>query len=212
MNVAVVTWFDQTYDYNRYLHSINQQYCDYYGYNFIHSSDKTTTHLKPHWEKINIIKHALDKHDYVIWIDGDAHLQQDVDILNLIDLHFDINISYDNCLVDTKPQVSHQVNTGVIGVKNTQWSREILNVWNQLGPEASAAYSESQNFNFVWNDQGAFRWMMLKNIKQILEHIYIHKYGKLQCFSNIIVPGSCVMHYAGDIGKQNLLKQINKRV
>ena len=125
------------------------------------------------------------KYDYVIWIDADAHfyvdrgpitdvidMYKDRDIILSQDLnisaqfrHWVCNVQYPNGVlppqwsvprVQTPDNLEHEINTGIMIIKNTQNMLDIVNWWLQRGIELPW----EQSLLSAW-DQGVLRNMWL---------------------------------------------------
>ena len=80
------------------------------------------------WNKIPAILYLLNntKHEYIIWIDIDA-------VFNRLDINFSKYYKkYDKSMILCKDiQKKHKFNSGVMIIKNNNWSKKIFNdTWN----------------------------------------------------------------------------------
>lgn len=102
---------------------VNLAYARRHGYAFEHIVKPSTT-LMPQWEKVRVLRDALDSYEAVFWIDSDAAfnqhetslerwLQSDADIVGCTDV----------------PNGPYSINTGTLLVKRTPWTRMFLEVW-----------------------------------------------------------------------------------
>tara|TARA_Y100000389_G_C17360468_1_gene463471 strand:- start:66 stop:890 length:825 start_codon:yes stop_codon:yes gene_type:complete len=108
------------------------------------------------------------------------------------------------CLMIKKYKYDYCLNSGVIIIKNTEYSRKILKFW----------LSEECYVNRVkpWQDQGCLRYSMYKNVNDIRQHSVTEKLGVLQKFYYKPDDTSLIVHFAGSKSNQrtdlfNNLKQ-----
>ena len=131
-NVAIITFTTtQTISYASYALAINSAYANRFGYAFrVFDLDDTGDIGDPRWIKIRLLKEALSlwasAYTYVVWLDSDLaiidHSFRFEDIA-LANPNADMIMSKD---MATAPFVS---NSGVIIVKNTLWSLNMLDLW-----------------------------------------------------------------------------------
>lgn len=198
MKILVTTWFDKACEYDGYFLDRNRYFCKEQGVDFIHSSERTLQDLRPHWERIPLVKKHLPNYDYVLWVDGDAHVTGKP-LVELVGQNH-LLIGKD---IDREPDL-HRVNSGVFLLKNTPWSFKLLDEWLKLGPRASLKYKRHERTlgkRYRFQDQGALRWMFLNDLLDIKSNATVLPYGDLQHFSQ---KTSYVVHYAGPRGKRRL--------
>lgn len=191
MKIKVVTWFDDGYLLGKKFQPTNIQRCEEFGYKYIHSQERQCEFLSPHWERIPLIQKNLDETDYIIWLDGDAYLTGKP----IPEIKADLTVSLD---VDRVNNTNWRVNSGAFILKNCDWAIEFLSVWLNLGPQGSKDYALHEKMHHKhrvrFHDQGALRYMILKNLCSIKNHIDIKEYGVLQNFRN---ESAFVAHKAG---------------
>eukprot|EP01032_Pedospumella_encystans_P018796 gene18796-21390_t len=148
--VAIITFTTaQTISYASFALAINSAYAKRFGYAFrLFDLDDTGEIGDPRWIKIRLVKEALSQwarsYAYVVWLDSDLAIIdhsfrfEDVALANP---NADMIMSKDML---TAPFVS---NSGVIIVKNTLWSLNMLDLW-------WSSYDRDRCC-----DQNAFTWL-----------------------------------------------------
>lgn len=128
----------------------------------------------------------------------------DIPVYYTISIYFSILILIVCFLMIKKNKYDYCLNSGVIIIKNTEYSRNILKFW----------LSEECYVNRVkpWQDQGCLRYSMYKNINDIKQHSVTEKFGILQKFNYKSKDKSLIVHFANSKSKQrnhifNNLKQ-----
>jgi hypothetical protein len=118
-------------------------YCASFGYDY-HIYTEMSSGRHPQWEKIKLLIDELkagSEYEYFLWIDADAcFVRGDKDILEFDQDLKDINlVNHNASIMYTPPDlpgvhlVCERPNTGVILVKNTQWSTDFLiKCWNDI--------------------------------------------------------------------------------
>lgn len=136
--VAIVTYAtSDSFSYSAFSVAINSIYAQVSGYHMRVFDDERDTPYEtaddPRWNKISIIRSALDPQDgwarhceYIMWLDSDLivlDVAMDVAGIGARYASADIIMSKD---IDTAPFVS---NSGAILVRNTEWARSFLSMW-----------------------------------------------------------------------------------
>lgn len=100
-----------------------KKYCDKHNYGFHDDEDVYDKKRSPAWSKILLLsKYMKSEYDYLIWIDADTLIMSpNVKIEDIIECHMEGN----DILVS---QDFKMINTGVIFIKNTEWSRKFINL------------------------------------------------------------------------------------
>lgn len=124
-----------------------QTYCNKYKYLFYPQTDSLIPDLPPHWTKFALMLKILKKSetDYLVWFDADIMIMNhDISIHDVISNHMD---GYD--LLACR-DVSEEINTGVLIVRNTEYVRKILELMLNL-PELRYRGCEDQDtFNRIY--------------------------------------------------------------
>ena len=197
--IAIVMWYDKGIaDYADIAADINEEFCKANGFTFIKSDKRRMPERKPHWERLPLMLEVLDtnKYDYVMWIDADAAFihknNKSNELLKLISLYDkDILLSGD---MDTKYIPS--INSGVIIMKNTQHSRNILKYW--MTDECKLNGEKQYKAN--WYDQNCIRYSHLVNYENIQDYSHIIPFGVLQTFGDSFPKHThpLIRHFAGE--------------
>ena len=183
--ICIVMWYDNNVrGYADVCYQINKKYCQINGYDIIKDSVKRLSNRKPHYERIPLINKILHKYDYVVWVDSDAHFYLDsAPIENIIEKYsnkdFILSADQDRHVLETLINIStDKINTGIFIVKNTNYSKRILNIW------AHDNYLlENRIKKNCWNDQGVLRLIYINNVYDFRNHSVIIPFGVLQHFT-----------------------------
>ena len=130
MKIVVAQFYTENVTYGKFAEAINKKYCEEKGYLYYCEKDtvKITTALKDRaatWYKPILIREVLETYnpDYVLFLDIDAVVS---DSNQLIESFIDENYN----LIFTEDVGHHSVvNAGVFILKNTEWSKNFLQVW-----------------------------------------------------------------------------------
>ena len=184
--ICIVMWYDDNIkNYADFSYEINKKYCEKHGYKLIRDGTRRVKDRSPHYERIPLINKHLSKYDYIIWIDADAHFYLDSPQITKIienndtkDFIFsgdsDTNI-FNTILNNAKDRI----NTGVLIIKNSSYSKKILNLW-----ERDSYLYENRINKESWHDQGVLRLIYFKNLLNIKSHSITIPYGVIQHFSD----------------------------
>jgi hypothetical protein len=189
----------ETYkEMTRYATRTKELYCDRHNYPFFDEEDFVDNSRPLAWSKIPLILRHLADFDYIVWIDGDAQimnpgvrLEERIDCLS--DSR-DITIARDNICP----------NTGVMLIKNTEWSRKFLNL----------VYEQEHMIDAPNWEQSAMLFLHEHNVSAASEHITIlplYKQDELNSYWYTYQYKTCfILHFAGcsgDLG--NLGRALN---
>ena len=148
--VEVCTFFTgdkYTPDIIQYGLKSMQDYCNKYQYSFYKFNESLVPDLPPHWNKFAVMLEILNKEetDYLVWFDIDIMIMNhDISVHNIISKHMD---GYD--LLACR-DISEEINTGVLIVRNTEYVRKILELMLNL-PELRYRGCEDQDiFNKIY--------------------------------------------------------------
>ena len=172
MRICVVMFYDDNIkNYGDINYEINKNYCKKYGLDIIVSHKKIYDNRHPAWERLPLLLKYIDNYDYLIWIDADAFFFPDANnIVDVINNNSDFNFIFSNDITGLN------VNTGILIVKNSQYSKEFLERW---------AYDDSlfENNTYPhWWDQGVLIDMINNNLLDIKNNSICIDYGILQSF------------------------------
>jgi hypothetical protein len=164
-------WYDENISsYGDLNYKINKSYCDKYNIELIRCNKRRHELRHCAWERIPLILEHIEKHDYVMWIDADAHFY--IDSKNIVDF---IN-HYNSYNIIFSKDINVAINTGVFIVKNTKYSIDFLTKWgydNDLYINNRYPY---------WWDNGVMLDMYDANVLDIQNNSIIINYGILQHF------------------------------
>ena len=132
-------------------------YCQKHGYDFFDEETDVDYSRPLAWSKINILrKHLLD-YSYVLWIDGDTYIMNDnIELSTIIE-------KYSNNKDITVAQDWTMINTGVMILKNTEWTMKFLDL----------IYDQVQFLNHDNWEQTAFINLLENNISDSQNHINV---------------------------------------
>lgn len=119
--------------YAKFSEELNRKYCALHGYDYVVENDDISLRtvardeeIALQWYKVPFLSKLLDTykdHEWILFLDADAifsNMSQQIE--SFCDDAYDLIISTN--------EVHHCItNTGVILVKNTEWSREFLKKW-----------------------------------------------------------------------------------
>tara|TARA_A100001015_G_scaffold157101_1_gene174317 strand:- start:10791 stop:11546 length:756 start_codon:yes stop_codon:yes gene_type:complete len=184
MKIGICMWYDDNIkvwsDNNM---KINRKYCDKYNYDLIKCNKIRVPNKSKHFERYALLYEKLDKYDYLMWIDSDAHFYIDSPPLtNIIKCYpnklFILSGDYDrynnNYLNNTN---EHAINSGVFIVKNYITSKFFL----------KQIYSNDILYNnriSPYHDQGIVRLLYRDNINKfkdnsiVIPYLVLQKFGK----------------------------------
>jgi len=117
-----------------------QEYAKLHGYDFYVREDSNPERAVG-WTKIDIALDKIENYDWILYVECDAMIMnQTIRLENLIDNNYDIIIA------DSKYRSDYTgVNTGVMLMKCSPWSRDFLQSLNE----------KSEFFHTNWFEQGA---------------------------------------------------------
>lgn len=143
----------------------------------------------PAWDKIKAIQIYIDQYDYVLWIDSDA-IFKDLSI-SLEDI-LQGRENYDG-LFGKDPAPHIYVNTGVFLLKNTEWSKDLLNhVWKNGAENVSVVNRDSY---VGWPfEQGPICEYLEADQK---DHHFIVPDYILNAHPSFVSPKTFIIHYMG---------------
>jgi len=180
-------------DFKRTAHNgiqTKKMYCEKWGIDYIDDEDvvDTTKHLA--WAKVNLILKVLYmcKYDMIVWVDGDTLIMNsDIRLEDLID-----EVCQGKDLTLTKDW--KMINTGVMFIKQSEWS---IDFWNHVNSLNQFDYSDN------W-EQDAVVYCMSHNILQCQDYITIHaQQKKFNSYWYNWSYGDFILHFAGTF-RQNV--------
>ncbi len=136
--VKIITFYDDNIkDYATLSEEINSIYANKHGYDFeAYHTRQLGDDWDVQWEKVKLLQGNLkdDKNEYVVWIDADAAFNHHDIPLEVFMSGKDMIVSHDGVnkkdgLDEKERDQPWYVNTGVLIVKNTGWSRRFVDEW-----------------------------------------------------------------------------------
>jgi hypothetical protein len=163
-----------------------KKYCDINNYGFHNDEEVYDKSRSPAWSKILLLSKYLRKeYDYVIWIDADTFIMSpNVKIEDIIECHMkgkDILVAQDYIMI----------NTGVIIIKNTEWSRKFINL----------IYDQEQFIEHPNWEQAGFIDLYKNNTSNSKEHIKVlglQEQNIMNTYQYSFFYNDCfILHFAG---------------
>lgn len=172
MKIAVAQFYTGNVDYARYTVYTNKLYCEKHGYQYIVEADtqkinRTLDGRSPTWYKPKFMYEILEQTDvdYVLFLDIDAVI---IDHEDKIENY----ISSEHDLLFTEDYGHHSVmNAGVFIAKNTDWVKNAMLNWWNLGDilrgdanprlEVPLEWKEVAGYfrTALWHDQTCLTYM-----------------------------------------------------
>lgn len=176
--IKIGTWYDEKISsYADPYADLNNQYCKKNGYQWI-SDDKIKHHKNraPAYEKVPFILRHLNNCDYFIWIDADAFFYLDSRrITDVINKYPDTDFFWSEDMIHNE---KHDINTGFIIIKNTDYSKKILKHWDT----DEELYENGKKYCEYYWEQSSLRILYAHNYLDLQKHSKMFKYGFLQEF------------------------------
>jgi hypothetical protein len=189
--IIVAQFYTKNVLYGKYSQEINKKYCDDNGYTYVVETDtekiiNALENRAPTWYKPKFILEIFEKYnpEYVLFLDIDAAI---IDAAEQIESFIDP--LYD--LVATQDYGHHSVmNAGVLLIKNTEWSKKLLNLWwysahfytPRMIPELSVPEEHRDIIEYftngLWHDQTCLT-LLYKNMTWIQPKTKIIEYHRL---------------------------------
>jgi len=213
--IAVVQLYTSNFDDWAYIVKENkQEYCDRYGYSLITKKGLYGEGLgrHPSWHSILLIKEVLKTTDvdWVFWSDIDALIMDHtIRLEDLIKPNCHMIIpNQGGGLVEYK-FVKSSLCCGNYFVKNTQWSKDILQeIWDW--PEK---YNKMEFLKLKFWEQCAMNYMWHNNIMNFEDRVYVEPDNNQ--FNAFYSPrknraGEFILHFAGFSGKHTIKQLMEK--
>ena len=160
--VAIVTMYDDKIATYAHLSAlINSMYAAKYGYEMV-TIRKRISDRAPQWDKVLAVKDVManDAHEYIMWIDADAIFSDfNTDLVEKIikpsmTSETDMIICDDSC--NKKKELldgSFFPNTGTFIFRNTEWSRQFLDLWwENPGTKKFKKYHEQDQLKNMYEE------------------------------------------------------------
>jgi hypothetical protein len=190
MKIGLFMFYDDAIaQYGDLSYKINKAYCKKHNIDIILTRERQYCDGRPSaWDRLLIIRDNIEKYDYVMWIDADAHFYIDSpDIRNIINCATNFNFIFSNDVFDAN------INSGFFIVKNTPYSKRFIDKWAC----DDDLYQNNSNKS-VW-EQGVLNDMIRQNILDIKNNMISHRYGVLQHFSSFMGENKAyILHHPGN--------------
>lgn len=221
LKIGVFMWYDSTIsEYANINYIINKIYCDKNNYSIIKSDIRKCPERKPHWERIPLILEYLNKYDYLIWIDADAHFYTDSPpITNVINTYPDKLFIFSGDIDAPNNEITCEINSGFFIVKSSEDSKNILDKWLYDDELFTSPKKSEKIFGAnKWNDQAVLRIMYNDNINNLKDNSNIIEYGILQHFFETdklkkqefnLQKTPFIFHLAGSDNKNRIISSTN---
>lgn len=172
--------------YTRYTLQNKNIYCEKHGYTLIEDESVYNKDKPIPWSKLILLLKYLSDYDYLVWIDADIYIMNnEIKIENLIEKYNNVDII---CGSDWR-----MPNTGVLIIKNTEFSKEFLQkVYdNEYDPNSDP------NERYLNWEQGSFINLLDKNSLNCKEKIQVTDPVEMNSYWFNYFPGHFVLHFAG---------------
>ena len=156
--IAVVQFYTANVSYGKFAEEINKAYCDEKGYTYFCEKDnnkiqKALIDRAYTWYKPKLIAEVFNTYnpDYILFLDIDAIVCNfEYRIEEFIDDSYNVI-----CTNDHGPS---RLNAGVFIMKNSEWTKNLLNTWWQTGADLIGGGTPEAGYykNALWHDQTCF--------------------------------------------------------
>lgn len=169
-----------------YGHLTKEKYCKIHGYDLRDDEDVYDSSRPYAWSKVKLLQKCLEegKYDYVVWVDADTHIMNND--YKLEEFISELSGGRDVMLASDK----EMINSGVMFVKNTDWSRLFLQtLWDHTD------FLHADNW-----EQNAIIHMFDKNEILCKEHMAVlpkELQTKFNSYHGLYRPGQFLVHLAG---------------
>ena len=172
--ICIVMWYNDGHkDFGDINYKINKAYCDKHGYDIIRDCERRIPKREVHFERVALVEKYLDDYDYVVWVDADMYIYVDSPPLDFIlNDYKDKDFIFSNDALNVyKGELA--INSGIFIVKNTENSKEILDLWGR---------NDHLNRHRVdgFRDQGVIRLIFQTNGRELVEHCTLAPFGFFQ--------------------------------
>jgi len=200
--IAIAQFYTNNVEYGKLSEEINRTYCNRHGYTYITETDDqyirtTIGDRAPTWFKPKFILDVFSKFDvdYVLFLDADAVVVDfSQKIEDFIDNEYDV--------VFTEDYGHHsKMNGGVFLIKNTSWTKELMNRWWESAETFKGSDAQYLDLNGsdneivgyfkngLWHDQTCMTLLYDKfdDMKKLIKIIKYHVLNWREPFDNNFV-------------------------
>ena len=186
-----------------------QAYCKKHNYTFINYKERLSKRHCP-WDKIQCLLKTIHWFDYIVWIDADAVFQNhSITFESIIHEHpeKDVLICKDPCFLAGE---HCYINTGVIIMKNTFTSIQLLNdTWYSRNEYVDTL--DKYSYDGYPHEQGAMAKMLKTKYSDCF---YLYEQTKFNTHPNSSDKDTFIIHYMGsrqsDEYRDNFITRVKK--
>ena len=166
-HIKLCLWQAGNQPYAQCTERINRMYAAKHGYE-VQVVASGAVHLEgraPYWGKLRALEACMQEDDqYVIYLDADAFVAQQHQTLgNLLFSDIDLHVGDHG----NEQGMWANVNTGVIALRNTRWSRIFLQQWWEAGADSSFAQNP-------YYEQTVLQHILQEGLYQTREHAAVY--------------------------------------
>tara|TARA_B100000945_G_scaffold27121_2_gene18893 strand:+ start:3299 stop:3946 length:648 start_codon:yes stop_codon:yes gene_type:complete len=201
MKIAIAQLYTPNYDsWASIVTNNTKTYCDTHSYQFFHKRIQYPTDRHPAWYRIPFILDLFNKEDvdWVFWSDIDSLIMNhSICIEDFLKEDKDLIIASQGEGEYCGNECEHVLNTGQFFIKNTEWSRELLNLWWEW-PEKNSKYLWDR-----WWDNEAMNFFWKNDILDFATKVEVEYFTrKFNSFCNKYLKGDFLCHFTGDISSE----------
>lgn len=135
-------WTEDISSFAELSTKINEKYSEMHGYSFKFFKGRKSER-DPRWDKVKVVKSLLNektndkenRYDYIFWIDADAYFNiEEKDLEEFVYKNYDLVICDD--------PMTTGVNTGTFLIRNTDWSKFLVDMWWANGEGSHLEHDE----------------------------------------------------------------------
>ena len=150
------------------------------GIPFKASFEKVDGLIKNLWKPSLILDAYKRVNDFLVWLDGDAILWNSIDEV-VEDYDIGVTLRRQDAIAKSKtPELTGQLNSGVIFINHTEKALEFLNEWNELCQKKEAKTDQQVLSSMVGEVTGWAKYNVILERKGV--KIKIFKTDKYNCY------------------------------
>ena len=209
MKIAIAQLYTPNYDsWAPTVINNTKSYCEAHSYQFFHKRIEYPKDRHPAWYRIPFIIDLFEKEDvdWVFWSDIDSLIMNhSIRIEDFLKDDKDLIIASQGYGTYCGESCEHVLNTGQFFIKNTEWSRELLNLWWDW-PKKNAFSLKTPFLKYLWdkwwdNDAMNFFWKEgLHDFSTKVEVEYITR--KFNSFYQKYIKGDFICHFTGNLSSK----------
>ncbi len=167
IGTTLCLWQAGNQPYAQCTERINRMYAAKHGYEVqVIASDAVDLEGRaPYWGKLKALQACMqDEDQYVVYLDADAFVMQQHQTLHHL-LFSDIDLHVGDH--GNEQGMWANVNTGVIILRDTKWSRRFLQQWWEAGAETAFAHN-------AYYEQTVLQHILQGGLHQTREHVAVY--------------------------------------